>query len=68
MGGETLGLGLSIMGETGVRHVIRSLLADFDILMNAAGFQNIEQIDKTVLGMYSFPVMLALGCAGMMLI
>ena len=47
------------MGETGVRHVMKSLLADFDIFMNVAGFQNIEQIDKTVLGMYSSPVMLA---------
>ena len=44
--------GLSIMGETGVRHVMKSLLADFDIFMNAAGFQNIEQIDRTVIGMY----------------
>ncbi|KAL1600173.1 hypothetical protein SLS59_005796 [Nothophoma quercina] len=38
--------GLSIMGETGVDHVIRSLLADLDILMNVAGFQCIEQIKK----------------------
>ncbi|ORY11084.1 hypothetical protein BCR34DRAFT_624930 [Clohesyomyces aquaticus] len=27
--------GLSIMGETGVHHVMRSLLVDFDILLNA---------------------------------
>lgn len=38
--------GLAIMGETGVDHVIRSLLADLDILMNVAGFQSIEQIKK----------------------
>jgi isopentenyl diphosphate isomerase/L-lactate dehydrogenase-like FMN-dependent dehydrogenase len=38
--------GLSIMGETGVDHVVRSLLADLDILMNVAGFQSIEQIKK----------------------
>lgn len=42
--------GLSIMGETGVRHVMKSLLADFDILMNVAGFQSIEQIDRSALG------------------
>ena len=42
--------GLSIMGEAGVRHVMKSLLADFDIFMNVAGFQNIEQIDRTALG------------------
>jgi isopentenyl diphosphate isomerase/L-lactate dehydrogenase-like FMN-dependent dehydrogenase len=42
--------GLSIMGETGVRHVMTSLLADLDILMNVAGFQNISQIDRTTLG------------------
>lgn len=38
--------GLSIKGELGVRHVMKSLLADFDILMNVAGWQNIEQIQK----------------------
>lgn len=32
------------MGETGVDHVVRSLLAELDILMNVAGFQSIEQI------------------------
>lgn len=36
--------GLSIKGEIGVRHVMKSLLADFDILMNVAGFQTVEQI------------------------
>lgn len=44
--------GLSIMGEAGVRHVMKSLLADFDILMNVGGFQNIEQIDRTALESY----------------
>ena len=44
--------GLSIMGETGVRHVMKSLLADFDILMNVGGFQNIEQIKRDVLGKF----------------
>ncbi|KAF2025115.1 FMN-dependent alpha-hydroxy acid dehydrogenase [Setomelanomma holmii] len=41
--------GLSIMGETGVRHVMRSLLAELDILMNVAGFQNIGQITRDAL-------------------
>ncbi|KAF2809724.1 FMN-dependent alpha-hydroxy acid dehydrogenase [Mytilinidion resinicola] len=41
--------GLSIMGETGVRHVMKSLLAEFDILMNVAGFQNIDQINRKTL-------------------
>ena len=38
--------GLSIKGELGVRHVMKSLLADFDILMNVAGFQSVDQITK----------------------
>lgn len=42
--------GLSIMGEHGVRHVMKSLLADLDILMNVGGFQRVEQIDPTALG------------------
>lgn len=44
--------GLSIMGETGVRHVMKSLLADFDILMDVAGFQSLDQIDKTAIESY----------------
>ncbi|KAG4414204.1 hypothetical protein IFR04_012651 [Cadophora malorum] len=38
--------GLSIKGELGVRHVMKSLLADFDILLNVAGFQNVDQITR----------------------
>jgi isopentenyl diphosphate isomerase/L-lactate dehydrogenase-like FMN-dependent dehydrogenase len=41
--------GLSIMGEVGVRHVMRSLLAEFDILLNVAGFQNVGQINRSTL-------------------
>lgn len=37
---------LSIKGELGVRHVMKSLLADFDILMNVAGFQSVDQITR----------------------
>jgi isopentenyl diphosphate isomerase/L-lactate dehydrogenase-like FMN-dependent dehydrogenase len=41
--------GLSIMGEVGVRHIMKSLLAEFDILLNVAGFQDVGQIDRSVL-------------------
>lgn len=41
--------GLSIMGESGVRHVLRSLLADLDILMNVAGIRSVEDIDRGLL-------------------
>ncbi|KAI9042544.1 L-lactate dehydrogenase [Aspergillus affinis] len=41
--------GLSIMGEEGVRHVMRSLLADFDILMGVAGFKSVEEFDRSIL-------------------
>ncbi|PSS18836.1 hypothetical protein M430DRAFT_19427 [Amorphotheca resinae ATCC 22711] len=37
---------LSIKGELGVRHVMKSLLADFDILMNVAGYQSVDQINR----------------------
>lgn len=36
--------GLSIMGETGVRHVMKGLLADWDILLNVGGFKNVGDI------------------------
>ncbi len=32
------------MGEHGVRHVMKSLLADLDIMFNVAGIQNVEQL------------------------
>lgn len=41
--------GLSIKGELGVRHVMKSLLAEFDLLMNVAGFQNVGQITREAL-------------------
>lgn len=40
---------LSIAGENGVRHILKSLLAEFDILMEEAGFQSIDQIDRTAI-------------------
>ncbi|KAL9045982.1 MAG: hypothetical protein Q9214_001076, partial [Letrouitia sp. 1 TL-2023] len=48
--------GLSIMGESGVRHVMKSLLADFDILMNVSGFQNVEEIDQSAIGENAVPM------------
>ncbi|OIW27909.1 FMN-dependent dehydrogenase [Coniochaeta ligniaria NRRL 30616] len=44
--------GLSIMGEAGVRHVLKGLLADLDILMNVAGIQKIADIDRSLLESY----------------
>lgn len=41
--------GLSIMGEHGVRHVLKGLLADLDILMNVAGIRSIQDINKDLL-------------------
>lgn len=36
--------GLAHEGEHGVRHVMKSLLADFDILMCVGGFRNLDEI------------------------
>ena len=38
--------GLSIMGEEGVRHVMRSLLAELDIAMCVGGFRNMDDFTK----------------------
>ena len=38
------------MGEHGVRHVMKSLLAEFDILMNVGGFKRVDDIDRSALG------------------
>ncbi|KAK3935088.1 FMN-dependent dehydrogenase [Diplogelasinospora grovesii] len=40
--------GLSIIGEHGVRHVMKGLLADLDIVMNVAGVNSVEDIDRSV--------------------
>lgn len=37
------------MGETGVRHVMKGLLADMDILMNCAGLRSVDEIDRGLL-------------------
>lgn len=44
--------GLSIMGEEGVRHVMKSLLADLDILMSVAGFNSVKEFEKDILESY----------------
>ncbi|KAK5275234.1 hypothetical protein LTR40_013387 [Exophiala xenobiotica] len=44
--------GLSIMGEEGVRHVMKSLLAEFDISMLTAGFRNVGEMQKDRLESY----------------
>ncbi|KAJ4365110.1 hypothetical protein N0V83_008728 [Neocucurbitaria cava] len=51
--------GLSIMGEAGVRHVITSLLADLDILMNVAGFKKIGDFTRECLesGPKNYPLL-----------
>ncbi|KAK5994273.1 FMN-dependent alpha-hydroxy acid dehydrogenase PB1A11.03 [Cladobotryum mycophilum] len=37
---------LSIAGEHGVRHVMKSLLAEFDILLNCSGYRNVSEIGR----------------------
>lgn len=44
--------GLSIMGEEGVRHVMKSLLADLDILMGVGGFNSVKDFNKDILESY----------------
>ncbi|TQN67199.1 putative lactate 2-monooxygenase, partial [Colletotrichum shisoi] len=41
--------GLSIVGEHGVRHVLKGLLADLDILMNVAGIRKIGAVNRDLL-------------------
>lgn len=41
------------MGEHGVRHVMKSLLADLDILFNVAGIKSVDDIDKDLIESYA---------------
>ncbi|KAJ3089175.1 hypothetical protein HK102_007029 [Quaeritorhiza haematococci] len=41
--------GLAVYGEVGVRHVTRSLLAEFDLTMHLAGCKNVGEITKEML-------------------
>ncbi|KAI0965937.1 FMN-dependent dehydrogenase [Xylaria arbuscula] len=38
--------GLGSCGEEGVRHVVKSLLADFNILINVAGYPDLKEINR----------------------
>jgi isopentenyl diphosphate isomerase/L-lactate dehydrogenase-like FMN-dependent dehydrogenase len=38
--------GLGASGEEGVRHVVKALLAEFDIMMNVAGYPLVADIDR----------------------
>lgn len=44
--------GLSILGEEGVRHVMRSLLAEFDIAMAVGGFKTVDDFTRDRLESY----------------
>lgn len=41
--------GLSIASETGIRHLMKALLAEFDILMNVSGYPKLEDINREAL-------------------
>ena len=44
--------GLSIMGDAGVRHVMKALLADLDILMCVGGIRKVEDMKRSLLQSY----------------
>jgi isopentenyl diphosphate isomerase/L-lactate dehydrogenase-like FMN-dependent dehydrogenase len=50
--------GLSVMGEEGVRHVMRNLLAEFDIMMLTAGVNSVDDLtrDRLWSGPRSYPL------------
>jgi isopentenyl diphosphate isomerase/L-lactate dehydrogenase-like FMN-dependent dehydrogenase len=41
--------GLAIAGEHGVRHIMKALLAEFDILMEVGGYADIKRIDRSAI-------------------
>jgi lactate 2-monooxygenase len=41
--------GLGVGGEDGVRHVLRSLLAELDLSMALSGLARLDQLDRSVL-------------------
>ena len=45
---------LSIAGRAGVEHVMRALLADFDLTMHCAGYAAIEDITQDALKRATF--------------
>lgn len=40
-----------------VKHVMKGLLSELDILLNVAGFQSIDQIDRSAIGEPWLPVL-----------
>ena len=47
--GRPYAYGLGLGGEDGVRHVIRSLLADLDLTMALSGYRSVDELDRTAL-------------------
>ncbi len=47
--GRPYAYGLALGGETGVRHVIRSLRADFEVTMRVAGFASLDDLTGEIL-------------------
>jgi isopentenyl diphosphate isomerase/L-lactate dehydrogenase-like FMN-dependent dehydrogenase len=41
--------GLGAAGEEGLRHVVKALLAEFDIMMNVSGYPKLEDINRDAL-------------------
>jgi isopentenyl diphosphate isomerase/L-lactate dehydrogenase-like FMN-dependent dehydrogenase len=47
--GQLWAWGLSVAGEIGVRHIMKALLAEFDILMNLSGYAHLKDLDRDAL-------------------
>ncbi|WIG58326.1 MAG: Lactate 2-monooxygenase [Ktedonobacterales bacterium] len=47
--GRPVAFGLGQGGERGVRHVLRSLLADFDLTVGLSGYRNVDEIGPNAL-------------------
>ena len=47
--GRPYAWGLGIAGEDGVRHVIRSMLAEMDLTMALSGVRSVSEIDRSVI-------------------
>lgn len=47
--------GLSIQGEHGVRHVMKSLLAEFDLTMELAGYNHVDEVGGDSISQFPIP-------------
>ncbi|HEY2792103.1 MAG TPA: alpha-hydroxy-acid oxidizing protein, partial [Micromonosporaceae bacterium] len=47
--GRPYAFGLGLAGESGVRHVIRALRADFELTMRIAGFASLADLTPEIL-------------------